>query len=67
MNRDQMILDLIRYELDFLISNPEHINNVANWIVSGALSKLDDDKLQDLWNVKINQNYKNRQDEKQKI
>ena len=54
MKREKMILDLMRYELEFLISNPQHINDVADWIISNSLSKLDDDKLQDLWNLKIN-------------
>jgi TusA-related sulfurtransferase len=52
--REEMILDLIKYELEFLISNPEHMEDIAEWIVSNALSKLDVDELQELWNIKIN-------------
>lgn len=48
-----MIIDLIRYELKFLLSNPKHLNDVVEWIANDSLAKLDDEKLNDLWVEKV--------------
>lgn len=53
MERKQMINDLIEYELQFLISNPENISDVIEWIANGSILKLDDEKLKDLWVLKF--------------
>lgn len=56
MKREAMIFDLIKYELEFLLSNPEHLDDVADWIASKYLENLSDVFLQELWNIKINEN-----------
>ena len=53
MKRENMIFDLIKYELEFLISNPEWLDDVSNWIANKSLEGLSDAALQELWDTKI--------------
>ena len=47
MTREQMILALTKYELQWLLDNPEHFNDVAKFFADGGFNNLTDAELQD--------------------
>ncbi len=51
MTREKMILQLLKFELDFLISNPEMINDIVIWIP--FLQSLSDQQILKLWQQKF--------------
>ena len=51
-SKDQMIKDIIRHELEFLVSNPEYIEDVTDWIANGSLFNLNNEQLKEMWNTK---------------
>ena len=46
-----MILQLLEFELEFLISNPEMINDIVIWIP--FLQSLSDEQILKLWEKKF--------------
>ena len=53
MKREQMIFDLIKQELDFLISYPDKINLTTEWLIKHNPNDLNDTQLEQLWQLKI--------------
>jgi hypothetical protein len=45
MTREQIILALTRYELEWVIDNPEYKNEVAEFFAQGGFTNLTDEGL----------------------
>ena len=43
--RDKMVQDLIKFELTYLLDNPEYINEVSSFFASGGFNSWSDDKI----------------------
>jgi hypothetical protein len=51
--RDLMINELIKYELEFLISNEHELEEVAEFLCNGGFSNYTDERLKDIYITKI--------------
>lgn len=51
--REVMIYELIKYELEYLISNEDELEEVAEFFCNGGYSNLSDERLKDLYITKI--------------
>lgn len=51
--RELMIKELIKYELEFLISNEDKLEEVAEFFSNGGFSKYSDEQLKELYIDKI--------------
>ena len=53
MTRDQMIQALTKYELQYLIDNPELLGDMTDFFVNGGFQNVNIDDLEDAYNDRI--------------
>lgn len=53
-SRDDMIRDLTKYELEFMMEDPSIMDDLTKFFISGGFNQYDDNVLRDSWNDKFN-------------